>query len=322
MKKLVITHGNCVDGCTCRAILEEKYGNQAEYIEVDHAEIDPAFPEKFQKFWDYVSQFKNTEVFMADICLKEVFINLFLDNNNVVNIIDHHETAIPLINKLRDKKQQNPDMPLHITFSDDNSESGAMLTWKHMHKNEKAPVMVEYVSDGDLWKFQYGYDTNYFYSGLLANNRQPKEVSKDYWIQLLHDDAEVKNIIDVGSTIYGPYIEEVKSYLPYATEVVLDGHTGLMVNAPMKYKSELGNFLAQKNMTFGLIWEEKEDGMIACSLRSIKPFRVKEIAEKFGGGGHGQAAAFRVENREKFEEILVKELQTKKPVFKNKVKLI
>ena len=101
MKKLIITHGNCVDGCTCRAILEEKYGDNAEYIEVDHSEIDPAFPEKFQKFWDYVSQFKNTEVFMADICLKEIFINLFLENNNILNIIDHHETALPLIEKLR-----------------------------------------------------------------------------------------------------------------------------------------------------------------------------------------------------------------------------
>lgn len=322
MKKLVITHGNCVDGCSCRAILEEKYGNEAEYIEVDHAEIDPAFPEKFQKFWDYVSQFKNTEVFMADICLKEIFINLFLDNKNTVNIIDHHETALPLIQKLRDKKSEDPSMPLNITFSDNNTESGAMLTWKHVHPNVNPPRHIEFVSDGDLWTFKYGEQTNYYYSGLLANNRQPKEIPKDYWVQLLHDNKEVQKMVDLGSTIYGPYIEEVKSFLPYATEVVLDGHTGYMVNASMKYKSELGNFLAQKNMTFGLVWEEKEDGMVACSLRSIKPFRVKEIAEKFGGGGHGQAAAFRVESREKLEEILVKELQTKKPSFKNKLKNI
>lgn len=309
MKKLIITHGNCVDGCTCRAILEEKYGEQAEYIEVDHAEVDPAFPEKFQKFWDYVSQFKNTEVFMADICLKEVFIDLFLENNNIVNIIDHHETALPLIKMLRERKKDNPEIALNITFSDDNSESGAMLTWKHVHPNVKPPMLVEYVSDGDLWTFNYGYDTNYFYSGMLANNRQPKQVPKNYWIQLLHDNVELKKVIDLGSTIYGPYIEEVKSFVPFATEVVLDGQTGYMVNASLKYKSELGNFLALKNMTFGLVWEVKDDGMVACSLRSVKPFRVKEIAEKFGGGGHGQAAAFRVENMEKFEELLVSQLQ-------------
>ena len=318
MKKLIITHANCVDGCTCRAIMEEKYGETAEYIEVDHVEIDPAFPQKFQKFWNYVSQFKNTEIFMADICLKEVFINLFLENNNIVNIIDHHETALPLIEKLRQQKQKNPGLALNITFSDNNSESGAMLTWKHFYPHIKPPILVEYVSDGDLWTFNYGDKTHYFYSGILANNKQPKEVLKDYWIKLLNNEIELKKIIEIGSNIYGPYIEEVKSFLHLAKEVVLDGHTGYMVNASMKYKSELGNFLALKNMTFGLVWEEKEDGMIACSLRSVKPFKVKEIAEKFGGGGHGQAAAFRLENRQKFEELLASQLKTKISLIKFK----
>lgn len=320
MKKLIITHGNCVDGCSCRAILEEKYKDSAEYIEVDHAEIDPVFPEKFQKFWNYVSQFKNTEIFMADICLKEIFIDLFLQNKNQVNIIDHHESALPLIRKLRIQKEKNPNLPINITFSDHNTESGAMLTWKHVHPEINPPRHIQFVSDGDLWKFEFAEQTHYYYAGLLKNEKQPKEIDKNYWIQLLNDDNEVQRVIDIGSIIYNDYIEKVKSFLPYATEVVLDGHTGYMVNASMKYRSELGNFLAQKNMTFGLVWEEKEDGIIACSLRSVKSFRVKEIAEKFGGGGHGQAASFRVENRQKFEDILVKELETKKPIFKNKIK--
>ena len=72
-------------------------------------------------------------------------------------------------------------------------------------------------------------------------------------------------------------------------------------------------------MTFGLVWEEKEDGMVACSLRSVKPFRVKEMAEKFGGGGHGQAAAFRLASKQDLEELLLKEFQNKKPSLKRKL---
>ena len=318
MKKLIITHGNCVDGCSCRAILEEKYKDDAEYFEVDHVEVDPAFPEQFNKFWNEVSKFKNTEVFMADICLKEVFINLFLDNGNIINIIDHHESAIPLINKLREMKQKDKSLPINITFSDDNSESGAMLTWKHVHPGKTPPMMIEYVCDGDLWKFNYGYDTNYFYSGLLANNTQPKQIKKEYWNTLMYSNEELKKVLELGSTIYGPYIEKVKSFLPEAKEVILDGHKGYMVNADLKYKSELGNFLAQKNMTFGLVWQEQESGIIACSLRSIKPFAVKPIAEKFGGGGHGQAAAFRLHNKEEFDKLLEKESQIQKK--SNKIK--
>lgn len=286
MKKLIVTHGNCVDGCTCRAILEEKYGDSAVYMEVDHVDVDPEFPEKFEKFYALASQFKNTEIFMADICLKEVFINLFLENNNIVNIIDHHESALPLIAKLRQRKLENPQLPLNITFSDDNTQSGAMLTWKAVHKDTKPPMLVEYVSDGDLWTFKYGNETHYFYSGLLAKNVQPKDIEKTQWLKMLHDDKKLQPIIDLGSTIYGPYIKEVKSFIPHATKVVLNGHTGLMVQAPLKYKSELGNFLAQQSGTFGMVWEEKKDGIIACSLRSIKPFSVKDIAEVFNGGGH------------------------------------
>ena len=310
MKKLVITHGNCVDGCTCRAIFEDIYKDKAEYIEVDHSDVDPAFPEKFNSFWQNASRFKNTEVFMADICLREEVINLFLENNNTVNIIDHHETALPLIQKLRERKESDKSLPLNITFSDDNSESGAMLTWKHMNPDTSPPMLVEYVSDGDLWKFKYGDQTHHTYSGLLANNRQPSQVPKDEWINLLNNQKDLDKVIELGATLYGAYIEKVKSYIPTAVEVILDGHKGYMVNAPAKYKSELGNMLAKKNGTFALVWDIKDDGMVACSLRSVEPFRVKEIAEKFGGGGHAQASAFRVESLEKFEELLSNEDQS------------
>ena len=35
---------------------------------------------------------------------------------------------------------------------------------------------------------------------------------------------------------------------------------------------------------------ETEDGCIKCSLRAIRPYRVDQVAEKFGGGGHQLAA--------------------------------
>lgn len=35
MKKLVLTHANCVDGCCSHAILETLYGNDAHYVAVE-----------------------------------------------------------------------------------------------------------------------------------------------------------------------------------------------------------------------------------------------------------------------------------------------
>lgn len=318
MKRLIITHANCVDGCSCRAIFEEKYKNDAYYLEVDHIDVDSKYPEKYEAFMKVISQIKYGEVFMADITLKEDIIEYLMNNNNELNIIDHHDTALPLINKLRDLKSKNPSLKLNITFSDDNSESGALLTWKHIHPNIEPPEMIKYVSDGDLWKFKYGNITNYFYAGLL-DNTLPKYITKDYWINLLTNKEELSNIIQRGSIIYDKYIEEVKSYIPVAQKINLNNAEGYIVNAPLKYKSELGNFLAQKNQTFGIVWEERPDGIIACSIRSNKPFEVDGIAKAYGGGGHKQAAAFRFNNYEEFKEKILSNIIINQNNFKNKL---
>jgi nanoRNase/pAp phosphatase (c-di-AMP/oligoRNAs hydrolase) len=315
MKKLVITHANCIDGCCSRAVLEDKLGKNAHYIEVEHSDIDKKkFPQKFERFFNEIKDFSNTEIYMADICLNEEMIDYFLSKNNKVIILDHHATAIPLIEKIQEKIINGEHLNIEIFFSKNNSKSGAMITWEYANPGIEPPKLIKYVSDGDLWTFNYAPETHYFYSGILANNVQPKEVDKSYWLNLLNDEQEVNKIVKKGEPIYEPYIKEVKSFIPFAVEITLNGHKGYMVNASMKYKSELGNFLAQKNNTFGLVWEEKED-MIACSLRSIKPFSVKEIAEKFGGGGHSQASAFRLRNKEELEEILKNEMK------KNKIKI-
>ena len=35
---------------------------------------------------------------------------------------------------------------------------------------------------------------------------------------------------------------------------------------------------------------ETEDGCVKCSLRALSPYRVDEVAAKFGGGGHQLAS--------------------------------
>ena len=43
--------------------------------------------------------------------------------------------------------------------------------------------------------------------------------------------------------------------------------------------------------------DEREDGTVKVSLRSLSPWDVSVIARKFGGGGHARAAAFSREGR-------------------------
>jgi len=58
-------------------------------------------------------------------------------------------------------------------------------------------------------------------------------------------------------------------------------------------RSFIGDHIAQKNGTFALLWRI-EKGMISVSLRGAPCFDVSGIAERFGGGRHRGASAFKV----------------------------
>jgi nanoRNase/pAp phosphatase (c-di-AMP/oligoRNAs hydrolase) len=56
----------------------------------------------------------------------------------------------------------------------------------------------------------------------------------------------------------------------------------------------VGSMLAEKSGTFALVWRMESRGSIKVSLRAVRSFDVEEIAVRFGGGGHPQAASFRI----------------------------
>ena len=76
------------------------------------------------------------------------------------------------------------------------------------------------------------------------------------------------------------------------------------MNCSRIYRSIVGNNLATLNGTEGKIEMAivyyRYDGFVHCSLRSNGDVDVRAIAEKYGGGGHKNAASIRVET---FEEL-------------------
>ena len=70
--------------------------------------------------------------------------------------------------------------------------------------------------------------------------------------------------------------------------------SGLAINANALFTSELGERLAEKCGSFALLWYVHSDGEVKCSLRSRGKVDVAAMAEKFGGGGHKNAAGFRM----------------------------
>ncbi len=305
-KGLVITHKNCVDGCTAKHILMKHYRDEAQYLELEHSDFDKdKFPEKYSETLKTIEQFKNSKVIMADIVVSPDLIDTLLDNKNEVVILDHHHTVSKMIKDYQNKIEKNEMLNMSIRFSEDNSQSGAMLTWNYLYPQIEAPDFVKYVCDGDRWSFKYAPQTQYMYAGLL-DEKQPKDITFNDFEDLFNHATHLNDLIEKGGVIRQQYMNEVNSLAQQAIPIKLFGHEGYFIKASMKYKSELGAQLASYNKTFGLIIEERpEEGLVACSLRSVGAFDVSIIAKHFNGGGHTKASAFRVKNLEEFSQILI-----------------
>ena len=301
-RPLILTHANCTDGCTCAALFYRHYGDQARYLAVDHAALDPVrFPERHHQFLQTVFQTVNSEVIMADLCLSKDFINGFLERGNRVVVLDHHASSKPTVDYYR-KRLEQESLPLTLHFSDGNQACGSALTWSYLYPHLSLPLFIRLVDDGDRWANQYGQATKSLYAALNEHLRQPKDLSYRDYLDLIFNDEATEQKIGSGLALYTLFLKELDFYAKQSQVVLLGGHAGLWVEAPGHFKSELGHLLATQSGTFGVVVTQKPD-MTQVSLRSEAPFDVTRLAGLFGGGGHPQAAAFRLNSFAEWIEI-------------------
>lgn len=144
--------------------------------------------------------------------------------------IDHHKSAI--------EKYSNFNTEIAGIRYD--GISGAMLTYIYYFVPEykenpdkvedyciKAPWMTKYVSDYDVWKYEYGDETTYFILGLDAENTN---IDSSIWDILVDDHEAVERLIQDG-TIIKKYKDRFNTTcLPRGFEFNLDGHKIFCMN--------------------------------------------------------------------------------------------
>ena len=77
---------------------------------------------------------------MIDYCLKTQEMLRLAEKNKVI-LIDHHLSS-----------KEKADLLPGSVFDD--KHSAAFLSWKYFHGGKKAPLIVLYVEDYDIWKFK------------------------------------------------------------------------------------------------------------------------------------------------------------------------
>ncbi len=265
MEKILITHllyhKNCADGFAAALTCWMNYGKDVEYIPVFHEQELPDLPQ-------------NAEVVMVDISFPREKLLKFKESITSLIVLDHHVSA------------QKDIGDLDFTIFDMN-KSGATLAWRYFHPNAPTPSFFQYIQDRDLWTWQLPQSRE-FSAGLDIHEHDFRT-----WLQFVVGARAIDRIIREGEILIKLKNQLVDENCKLVRIVRVDGYDIPIVNCSLKkLASDVGHKLCEEHedSPFSASYVYDEDGNMRVSLRSIGDFDVSEVAKKFGGGGHKNAA--------------------------------
>lgn len=259
---VVIYHDQCSDGFGGAWVARRKFGDSATYI--------PANDRKH-----YNVNLDNKQVYIIDYSYPvDVLLDLEKRASKLV-IIDHHISAKDLVLSVKE----------HVF---DIEHSGAYLAWKYFFPNENVPKLVEYIEDGDLYKFTLPNARP-----VIAYIHVADFIFEDFEkiAGELETESGYAKILEQGTLLRKVHERQVEYFADRAELVEFEGYTIYAVNANNTVASDLGHLLCKKQGPFAMIFNY-EDLTWKCSLRGDGTVDVSAIAGKFGGGGHHNASGF------------------------------
>lgn len=288
-KNLVIYHHPCDDGFGSAYAAWLKFRDDAEYFPTNYGEETPDVKGRFVYILDFSYP-------------KNVMARIFATADGVV-WRDHHKSAFDAW------AGGIPDDGIYtesrgtINILLDNNKSGAMLSWEYFHPNKVIPpYLMLHIEDNDLWRFKYK-NTAAFTQRLRI---EPMDFARWHEIATMNEAAYLDFVSD-GNVLLQQYNNHVDKIIDMTATpcAVSPLFKGLAANAPYAYASTVGNKLAEKCGTYGLVWYLAKDGKIRCSLRSRGDYDVTGLAKVYGGGGHKNAAGFSLPSLKELAKLLV-----------------
>jgi oligoribonuclease NrnB/cAMP/cGMP phosphodiesterase (DHH superfamily) len=275
---IVIYHHPCMDGFTSALIVWKLMGVSVEYCG-RYYNSPKALPD-----------YEGKNVLMLDLCLDtETMMDMIEKCKNFL-IIDHHESALL---KLKDVPDVNKIF--------DMNESGASLTWKYMFPTFEMPLLIRYVRDRDLYKFEM--------KNSRAFSARLKETDMKFGTyNCLFDNDNIIISIMEGKKILRENNITIKNILKnsYTNTHIINGkETKVCYVETNELVSELGEALQIKHTDCdfaAVVCKNTRNNTTKFCLRSNNEnVNVRCVAELYsGGGGHPGASGFRVDGDYKY----------------------
>ena len=290
---IVIYHDKCIDGFTAAWCCHQRWPD-AEYIARNYG-MGPGLDDPRGKHV-LIVDFSFPQDMLADLVWRGVA---------SIVILDHHKTAEQALEPFRfreiapgaltpgdidgvlrdlDELQRPPMIALF-----DMERSGAGMAWDFTHQQHEGRIdLVDLVEARDLWRSDRPEAADHLHLALSAGSKS---------FQRWSDVAEgTENFIRIGASIANYRDSLIEEIMDRAWMTEIDGLRAITVDCPYLLVSETGHRLLDRfpDAAFAALRVAGEKS-VTFSLRSEDRRQdVSAIASRFGGGGHRNAAGFRV----------------------------
>jgi uncharacterized protein len=266
-RPIVIYHGGCPDGFAAAYALYSKIRQGAEcacdFIAGVHGQPPPDVTGRVV----YLVDFSYRRPVLKEMCRKA----------RSVLVIDHHTSAEQDLTGLEQEHDN-----LRVIF--DMHKSGAVLAWEHFH-DTPPPQLFLHIQDRDLWRFEL-VSTNDIHAALMS---RPFDFAA--WEKFCNNDQALEQLVSEGSAISRYRRRMIDLHREKSVMTTIAGYRVPVVNCYEEIMSDLVGELAA-GFPFAAGYHD-QGTLRKWSLRSRNDsVDVSEIATRFGGGGHRNAAGF------------------------------
>lgn len=281
---LVIYHSPCLDGFTAAWAMWLKHPD-AEFVPGVYGQEPP--------------DCTGRDVYLLDFSYKLPVMLEILKVAEHVTILDHHKSAEQELSLLAREEYGlgRCDVVFYM------EKSGARLAWEWFHPDAEVPLFVRLVEDRDLWRFAlsdskamnsafFSYDYDFeTWSSLRAACEEQNSYSPLLVAGTAIERKQAKDVRELVSRLV--------HHRAFAKAWSLCQRQVPCANLPYTLASDAAGLMAE-TAPFAATYFQETDGSFNFSLRSrgAAGVDVSEVAKVYGGGGHRNAAGFRVRSLE------------------------
>lgn len=263
-RTIVFYHGDCPDGFGGAYSAWKKFGDTVEYRGLSRDKPAP-------------TDIEGAVLYFIDFCYDQPTMDRIVAEAKSVIVLDHHEGVRSVIESMPEYR-----------YSED--KSGATVAWEYFHPGVPAPKLLQYVEDGDL----YRHALPHAHQVLSYCYMQPFTFQD--WEKLipeLEDPKRFAEIVAIGQAYTDHSVYLVQEIAKRAELVTFEGYTVYLASCSKFHASFVGHTLAKKKGPLALIATVKPDHL-RVSMRGDGSVDLTKIAQKYGGNGHPNAAAFSI----------------------------